>query len=257
MKNLLFFIIFLEIILPLSASAESAKILIPTERPADFVNLKQIVPQIQTDIRYATSHNFVGRKIQGYEAPVCWLTNQAAIALKNVEAQLLPMGLTLKVYDCYRPQSAVNDFANWATQLSNTTMRAEFYPTVNKKDLFSEGYIAYHSGHSRGSTIDLTIVPLNSAIPPYDPKRKQVSCTAPQAHRFPDNSLDFGTGFDCFSPVAHPDYQQVSPQIKANRLLLQTLMKQGGFQALDAEWWHFTLINEPYPATYFDFPVTP
>ncbi len=134
-------------------------------------------------------------------------------------------------------------------------MRTEFYPTVDKKNLFSYGYIAYQSGHSRGSTLDLTIVPLNSKIPAYDLKLKQISCTASQQKRLPDNSLDFGTGFDCFSPVAHPDYQQLSPQVKANRLLLQTIMKKAGFKPLDTEWWHFTLVNEPYPDTYFDFPV--
>lgn len=224
-------------------------------RPADFVNAQQVIPQLQTDIRYDSSHNFVGRKIRGYEASACLLTRPAAEALKKVETTLLTMGLTLKVYDCYRPQTAVNDFANWARDIDNTKMRAEFYPVVNKQDLFRDGYIAYQSGHSRGSTIDLTIVPVNSQIPAYDPKAKQIACTAPQAQRFPDNSLDFGTGYDCFSPMSHPSYQDLSAEAKKNRLLLQNLMAQAGFEPLSTEWWHFTLINEPYPNTYFDFPV--
>ncbi|MBP9743503.1 MAG: M15 family metallopeptidase [Burkholderiales bacterium] len=236
------------------ASANN-NIKIDKNRPADFVDVKQFIPEIQTDIRYYSKHNFVGRKINGYAQPLCLLTKPAAIALKTAESQLLTMGLTLKAYDCYRPQTAVNDFAQWATQTHNIAMQTEFYPRVNKKNLFSDGYIAYQSGHSRGSTLDLTIVPQNSVIPPYNPQLKQVNCTAAWQNRFPDNSLDFGTGFDCFSPVSHPAYQQLSPQIKANRLLLQTIMKQAGFKALDTEWWHFTLINEPYPNTYFDFPV--
>ena len=165
------------------------------------------------------------------------------------------MGLTLKVYDCYRPQRAVDDFARWAKDLSSTKMRTEFYPQVEKSQLFNEGYIAYRSGHSRGSTVDLTIVPAGSQIPAYDQRRKQISCTAPASQRAPDNSLDFGTGYDCFSPLSHPDSQEVSPQQRANRLLLQSLMVQAGFKPLDTEWWHFTLAGEPYPDTYFDFPV--
>lgn len=230
-------------------------ITIEKSRPQNFVDVKKMIPDLQLDIRYYSPHNFVGRKINGYEEPVCLLTSPAAEALKSAENQLLTMGLTLKVYDCYRPQTAVNDFVNWANQVKNTVAQTEFYPTVDKQNLFREGYIAYESGHSRGSTIDLTIVPLNSEIPPYNPALKQVSCTLPQEKRFPDNSLDFGTGFDCFSPLSHPNYQKLSPQIKANRLLLQTVMKLAGFKPLDTEWWHFTLINEPYPNTYFDFPV--
>ncbi|MCE3268774.1 MAG: D-alanyl-D-alanine dipeptidase [Burkholderiales bacterium] len=223
--------------------------------PKTFINLKQFIPQVQTDIRYYGQHNFVGRPVKGYEQPVCLLTKPAAIALKAAEKKLLGMGLTFKVYDCYRPQRAVNDFVNWATEINNIAMKTEFYPTIDKKNLFSDNYIAYKSGHSRGSTIDLTVVPINSKIPAYNPKIKQVPCTAPVQQRSPDNSLDFGTGFDCFSPISHPDYQRLSPQIKANRELLKTIMKRAGFRVLDTEWWHFTLINEPYPNTYFDFPV--
>ena len=253
MHNKLLLFIYYTILGSVASAGDAIKIV--NNRPQDFVNIQQIIPQVQTDIRYYSNHNFVGRKINGYQQAVCLLTKSAAKALKLAESQLLTMGLTFKIYDCYRPQTAVYDFALWATQIANTTMRNEFYPTVDKKDLFSAGYIAYQSGHSRGSTLDLTIVPLNSKIPVYNPKLKYASCTAPQQYRSVDNSLDFGTGFDCFSPLAHPDYQQLAPQIKANRLLLQTVMKNAGFKPLDTEWWHFTLVNEPYPDTYFDFPV--
>jgi D-alanyl-D-alanine dipeptidase len=224
------------------------------QRPADIVDVGTAIPQMQFDMRYASNHNFIGRNIHGYEEPTCLLTEPAVAALKKVEARLLPMGLTLKAYDCYRPQRAVDDFVSWAADQKATQMQAEFYAAVPKDRLFEEGYIAAHSGHSRGSTIDLTIVPVDSSIP-RAAGMPQADCTLPEAQRAPDNSLDFGTGFDCFSPVSHPSYQAISSQAKANRLLLQTLMMDAGFAPLETEWWHFTLKDEPYPDTYFDFPV--
>ncbi len=232
------------------ADASSRNGKVETQRPADFLDIKKFIPEVQTDIRYFSEHNFVGRRIEGYQMPVCLLTEAAAVALKSVVKQLLPMGLTLKIYDCYRPQTAVNDFARWATDINDTKMRAEFYPTVEKSQLFEQGYIAYNSGHSRGSTLDLTIVPLDS-----HEVSSLTRCSVPQSSHYPENSLDFGTGFDCFSPASHPDYQGISAQARANRLLLRLLMTQAGFIPLDTEWWHFTLANEPYPDTYFDFPV--
>ena len=223
--------------------------------PHGFINIKHVIPTIQVAVRYYTRNNFVGRRISGYQAPICLLTKQAATALKEVQNKLIPMRLSLKAYDCYRPQKAVNDFIHWAKDYNETQMKTEYYPKVNKQDLFKKGYIAYRSGHSRGSTVDLTIVPLYSDIPIYNPKREQIACTAPKILRSPDNSLDFGTGFDCFSPVSHPNYENLSPQIKANKLLLRTLMIDAGFRPLNTEWWHFTLQKEPYPNTYFNFPV--
>ncbi len=245
----------LMLLIIITADAIAENVTLEKNRPTDFVNAQRVIPQLQTDIRYDSDHNFIGRKIKGYEEPVCLLTQQAADALKTVETQLLARGLTLKAYDCYRPQTAVNDFAHWATEINNVIMRDEFYPTINKANLFKEGYIAYQSGHSRGSTVDLTIVPMNSQIPAYNPQAKLIACTGPQQERFPDNSLDFGTGYDCFSPMAHPSYPNLSAKAKANRALLQSLMKQVGFKPLTTEWWHFTLLNEPYPYTYFDFSV--
>lgn len=224
-------------------------------RPADFVNVAEQIPQMQFDIRYATSHNFVGRPLAGYQAPRCLLTKEAVHALKQVEAKLLTFGLTLKAYDCYRPQRAVNDFAAWARDIDDVKMRDEFYPKIDKKYLFADGYIAYQSGHSRGNTLDLTIAPVNSKIPKFNPNSELVSCTAALEDRFPDNSLDFGGGYDCFSPLSHPGYKNISAQAKANRLLLKNLMENAGFKGLNTEWWHFTLKNEPYPETYFDFPI--
>jgi D-alanyl-D-alanine dipeptidase len=230
-------------------------IVTPSKRPNDFVNIKEVIPEVQVDMRYYSNHNFVGRRIKGYAAPVCLLTKATLKALKQVEKALISAGLTLKVYDCYRPQSAVNDFAKWATEIDQTQMQKEFYINVDKRNLFKDNYIAYHSGHSRGSTVDLTIVPLDSSIPDFNDKVPLADCNNSQANRFPDNSLDFGTGFDCFSLKSHPNYVNFSSQIKANRLLLNTLMQQAGFKGVDTEWWHFTLIKEPYPNTYFDFPV--
>lgn len=233
--------------------ADDIKVL--DNRPADIINVKTIIPQLQVDMRYYGIHNFIGRRVVGYEASNCLLTKKAATALKAVENKLLPMRLTLKVYDCYRPQIAVDDFITWANDVNNAKMQAEFYPTVDKHDLFKDGYVARKSAHSRGSTMDLTIVSLDSDIPSYNPITPLVSCTLPKNKRFPDNSLDFGSGFDCFSNVSHPDYLGVNPQARSNRVLLKVLMEDAGFTGLATEWWHFTLKNEPYPKTYFNFPV--
>jgi D-alanyl-D-alanine dipeptidase len=239
---------------PLAAAADELKI--ERHRPSDIVDVGRAIPQMQFDMRYFSSHNFVGRRIHGYEQDVCLLTAPAAAALKKVEDKLLPMGLTLKAYDCYRPQRAVDDFVRWAADTQDAKMKAEFYASVPKDRLFDEGYIAAHSGHSRGSTIDLTIVPVGSVIPRAAENTALADCAGPAAARVPDNSLDFGTGYDCFSEASHPSFQNIPAQAKANRLLLQSLMADAGFAPLDTEWWHFTLKNEPYPQTYFDFPVS-
>lgn len=236
--------------------ADAAEIHIDSHRPQDFVDITTVAPNVQVDIRYFTAHNFMGRPIKGYDAPVCLLTRPAANAVKQVAERLHPFGLTVKVYDCYRPQTAVNDFITWAKDPFQNRMKTEFYPQVEKSRLFDEGYLMAESSHSRGSTLDLTIVPLGSKIPPYNSRRSRVNCTAPEGRRSPDNSLDFGTGFDCFSPLSHPDSLLLTAQQRANRLLLQTLMREAGFNSLDTEWWHFTLTHEPYPDTWFDFPVS-
>jgi D-alanyl-D-alanine dipeptidase len=227
-----------------------------SERPTDIVEATTVVPGLQLDMRYPTPDNFVGRPITGYRAPKCLLTRRAAEALKGVQEELNKQRLSLKVYDCYRPQSAVNDFVRWGRDLADTRMKARFYPNVRKRNLFRSGYIARRSGHSRGSTVDLTIVPLPAPPQPaYDPAAPLTSCEGPKETRAPDNSLDMGTAFDCFSRHSHTAYSGIGAEQKANRKLLKSLMSRHGFRNLSTEWWHYTLRNEPYPRRYFNFPV--
>ncbi|GHG82368.1 M15 family metallopeptidase [Streptomyces griseocarneus] len=224
--------------------------------PPGFVALADVDPTIVQEMRYATVHNFTGHRVEGYLRPRCLLTRPAAEALHRAQQVLLREGHTLKVYDCYRPQRAVNDFVAWAKDLDDVRMKREFYPRVEKSRLFEDGYIAAKSGHSRGSTLDLTIVRL-PALPtrPYVPGEPLVPCFAPKALRFPDNSLDMGTGFDCFDTLSHTLDPRVTGRQRAHRMLLKTTMENAGFVNLAEEWWHYTLRGEPYPGTYFDFPV--
>ncbi len=224
--------------------------------PADFVALSDVDPGIQQDIRYATAHNFVGRPIVGYAEPVCLLTRTAAHALSQVQTAARAHGYGLKVYDCYRPQRAADEFVAWAAHPDDQAMKAEFYPAVAKADLFRDGYLGAPTAHSRGSTMDLTLVPLRSAIPPpFTPGQPLVACTATARQRFPDNSADMGTGFDCFDPRAHSADHRVTPAQADNRRLLEDLMAAQGFTNYADEWWHYSLTDEPYPHTFFDFPV--
>jgi len=221
-----------------------------------FVSIADLDPTIIVEMRYYGIHNFVGTQVHGYDAPKCYLTWPAANALVKVQAELKAMNLSLKVYDCYRPQRAVDHFVEWAKDLNDTKMRKEFYPTVDKSRLFLDGYIAEKSGHTRGSTMDLTVVPLpageNEVYKDGDPLRE---CTLPVEQRFTDNSLDFGTGFDCFDLASHRYNPAISGQHRGVRQLLQTIMDKYGFKGLEEEWWHFTLKNEPFPNTYFNFPI--
>jgi zinc D-Ala-D-Ala dipeptidase len=230
----------------------------PRKAPAAFVSLHTLDPSILLDIRYFTTHNFVGRRIHGYRAPLCILTRPAAEGLARAQAALVPQGYTLKVYDCYRPQRAVDDFVRWARRLHDQRMKREFYPRVDKSRLFADGYIAERSGHSRGSTMDLTLVKL--------PARKQpkwrrgtfglVPCFAPYDERFPDNTIDMGTGYDCFDTLAHTLDPRIQGVQRDNRLLLKSAMETAGFTNYVNEWWHYTLRDEPFPDTYFNFPVS-
>ncbi len=208
------------------ASAAAAQ-----ERPPYFVDAATMVPGLIVDMRYAGKHNFVGRSIEGYQAPRCLLTQPAAIALAQVAGDLASRGLVLKVFDCYRPARAVANFERWARDITDTTAKAEFYPDVDKRTLFRDGYIASRSGHSRGSTVDLTLA--------YADGRE----------------LDMGTPFDFFSPRSWSVDRSISPSAQANRALLAAVMRRHGFRPYDKEWWHFTLSGEPFPDTYFDFPV--
>ena len=223
--------------------------------PADFVYLNSIDPSIIQEMRYAGYHNFLGRPIKGYHASTCILTRQAALALSRVQTELKKSGLSLKVYDCYRPQTAVNDFVASHMDLSDQRMKAEFYPRVSKKDFFTLGYVAEKSGHSRGSTIGLTIVPVPTPRQTaYHRGQKLYDCTLPYGKRFQDNSIEMGTGFDCFDVKAHADNRDISQVAYHNRSVLTVAMEGQGFVPYHYEWWHFTLKKEPFPNTYFDFP---
>lgn len=228
-----------------------------SERPDAFVEIREFLPDAVMDIRYFTEHNFVGARVDGYEAPKCYLTREAAQALAGVQADLNAFGFGLKIYDCYRPQRAVDHFVRWAKDVEDTATRTEFYPTVDKRNLFRDGYIAERSGHSRGSTVDLSIVELPAAKQPEFVlgRTEQKECFLPEGERFPDNSIDMGTGFDCFHELSHPENPGLDARQRLNRLLLKTLMEKHGFRYYEKEWWHFTLADEPFPNTYFDFVV--
>ncbi|MBN1550166.1 M15 family metallopeptidase [bacterium] len=227
-----------------------------TRMPDGFVDLQAVIPSIVVDLRYYTSHNFVGESIPGYNASRCFVTRETAHALKKVQRELSQRSLSLKMYDCYRPQRAVDKFVEWAMNSSDQTMKKEFYPTMKKTDLFRKGYIARKSGHSSGSTVDLTIVPV--PVPEqeeYLPGQELSECYLSREHRFQDNSIDMGTGFDCFHEFAETQNTHITPQQRQNRLLLKTLMEKYGFRNYSKEWWHFTLREEPFPNTYFDFVI--
>lgn len=223
--------------------------------PLDFVYLRNIDPTIKQDMRYAGSHNFIGRPIAGYKAAECILTRQAALALRTVQASLAPLKQSLIVWDCYRPTTAVADFQRWTKDPSNTRMKAEFYPNTDKAKLFSLGYIASKSAHSRGSTVDLGIVESDAAPPPFSAGQPLVACTRAKGERFEDGSLDFGTGYDCLDVLAGAEGESLGDAVLKNRQALRTLMTAAGFKPYAKEWWHFELTAEPFPDRRFDFPV--
>ena len=212
---------------------------------SDFVRVTDVIPDAILEIRYYSTYNFVGERICGYESPMAWLTHEAADSLKAVSDDLKAHGYRIKIWDTYRPQRAVNHFIRWAENLSDTAMKAVFYPMVDKSVLFEQGYIYARSSHSRGSTVDLTLVDTATG-----------------------KELDMGSPFDWFGEESHPDYCGNPDNLEFteqeggltsvqfyNRIVLRTAMLRHGFEGLDSEWWHFTLRNEPYPDTYFDFPV--
>ena len=197
-----------------------------------FVFLSDVVPDAILEIRYYSTYNFVGDRIDGYEEPVAMLTKEAAEALKNVSDELVKKGYRLKIFDAYRPQRAVNHFARWAEDINDTRMKQYFYPELDKSVLFDQGYIDYKSGHSRGSTLDLTLFDMNT-----------------------EKEVDMGGTFDYFGVKSHPDFKDITEEQYNNRMILREAMLAHGFKPLSTEWWHFTLRDEPYPDTYFDFPV--
>ncbi|HEX3010457.1 MAG TPA: M15 family metallopeptidase [Syntrophomonadaceae bacterium] len=200
--------------------------------PAGFVYVSQVAPGIQSDIRYYSDNNFVGTRIDGYKAPVAILTNKAAEALQAVNEDLGKQGYSLKIYDAYRPQKAVNHFIRWAQDVNDVKMKSQYYPHADKKDLFKLGYIAKKSGHSRGSTIDLTLI---------DKETHQ--------------EVDMGSSFDLLDPISAFGTTLITSDQAANRRILKSAMQRHAFKPYSREWWHYTLINEPYPKQYFDFNV--
>ncbi|MBQ3726136.1 MAG: M15 family metallopeptidase [Selenomonadaceae bacterium] len=201
--------------------------------PSGFVVLAEVVPDIIQEIRYYSTYNFVGERIDGYEIPCALMTREAAEALKKVSDDVMKMGYRLKIYDAYRPQGAVDHFVRWAKDIKDTRMKKFFYPEIGKERLFPEDYIMEKSGHSRGSTVDLTLFDMKTG-----------------------KEVDMGGTFDYFGEKSHPDYKKITKAQYKNRMILRDAMVKHGFKPLYSEWWHFTLANEPYPDMYFTFPVT-
>ena len=204
-----------------------------TMDPSGFVLLADYVPGIVQEIRYYSTFNFIGDRINGYEEPCALLTVEAARALKAVSAEMNVHGCRLKIFDAYRPACAVRHFVLWGIEDLDLRMKPYFYPELEKQELFAKGYIASQSSHSRGSAVDLTLLDMKTG-----------------------RELDMGSPFDLFSEVSHPDYQGITEEQYENRMLLQHVMVRNGFQPIDCEWWHFSLKDEPYPDTYFEFPVS-
>ena len=203
-----------------------------TMDPSGFVLLADFVPSIVQEIRYYSTYNFIGERIDGYEEPCALLTKEAARALKGAGNELVVQGYRMKVFDAYRPACAVKHFVLWGIEDQDIRMKPYFYPDLEKQALFAEGYIAKQSSHSRGSAIDLTLLDMKTG-----------------------KEVDMGSPFDLFSEVSHPDYRGITQEQYENRMLLQKVMVRNGFVPLSCEWWHFVLKNEPYPETYFEFPV--
>jgi len=220
------------LLLLLSSCCNMPRMLPDSYLEEGFVYVKDVIPDAILDVRYYGNNNFIGRRIEGYLAPTVILTEEATEALKRASDDFRRHGYVVKLFDGFRPQRAVNDFIIWATDLEDNRMKSEFYPAVDKSNLFSEGYIARRSGHSRGSTIDLTLVSLRTG-----------------------EELDMGSPFDFFGAISHHGSPLITPEQEENRKLLKDVMERAGFRAYDLEWWHYTLANEPYPDTYFDFPV--
>ena len=204
-----------------------------TMNPSGFVLLADYVPGIIQEIRYHSTYNFVGERIEGYEEPCAILTIEAARALKQAANELNVQGYRLKVFDAYRPACAVRHFVLWGIEDLDLRMKPFFYPDLEKQELFEKGYIAKESSHSRGSTVDVTLLDMATG-----------------------KEFDMGSPFDFFGEVSHPDYRGITEEQYANRMVLQSVMVRSGFEPIDCEWWHFTLKNEPYPDTYFEFPVS-
>jgi D-alanyl-D-alanine dipeptidase len=225
-----------------------------TSLPKEFVYLSDVAPTIVQDIRYAGLHNLVGHSLPGYFAPACILTKAAAQALAKAQDELTAAGLTLRVYDCYRPQRAVNALIAWSKNPSDQRMKAEYYPRVDKSQLVSLSYLSATSPHARGSAVDLTVERLPVASPlPWIPGER--SCIAPFMARYHDGSIDMGSNYDCMDPLSRID-TDVGAIAGTHRTMLSDLMERYGFKSTGGVWWSFVLTPEPFSKTTFDFPIT-
>ena len=204
-----------------------------TMDPSGFVLLSDYVPHAIQEIRYFSTYNFIGERIDGYEEPCALITKEAARALKAVSNEMIVQGYRLKVFDAYRPACAVRSFVLWGIEDQDKRMKEYFYPGMEKDELFVKGYISKKSSHSRGSTVDLTLLDMKSG-----------------------KELDMGGPFDFFGEISHPDYKNITEEQFENRMILRNAMIRNGFEPFDYEWWHFTLKDEPYTDTYFEFPVS-
>ena len=204
-----------------------------TKDASGFVLLADYVPSIIQEMRYHSTYNFIGERIDGYEEPCALLTVEAARALKEAAGELASQGFRMKVFDAYRPARAVKHFVQWSADDLDLRMKPFFYPDLEKAELFKRGYIASRSSHSRGSTVDLTLLDMTTG-----------------------KEVDMGSPFDLFSEISHPDYRNITDRQYVNRMFLRDAMLRNGFEPIFCEWWHFTLKDEPYPDTYFDFPVS-
>lgn len=222
----------LALVISAACSAPKNIAVTPEEDSSQFVNIADVVPDAILEIRYYGTYNFVGDRIDGYLQPTALLTKRAADSLKAVSDDAIKMGYRLKIYDAYRPQKAVDHFVRWAADIQDIRMKKYFYPDLDKSVLFEQEYIMEKSGHTRGSTVDLTLFDMNT-----------------------EKELDMGGTFDWFGIESHPDYGKITHQQIHNRMILRSFMLSHGFKPLSSEWWHFTLKDEPFPDTYFTFPV--
>lgn len=224
------------------------------ELPKGFVYIQDVVPEIQLDVRYLSNNNFIGKPIDGYKKSVGILSTQATEALKKAQELFEKDGYSIVVYDAYRPQKAVDHFVRWSKDLVNLVMKKSFYATLEKKNLFKLGYIAKKSGHSRGSTIDLTIIKKGETVSGPIAIAK-TDANGVEWNLLVDNTVDMGSPFDVFDTISHITSTQITPEQQKMRNYLQSVMNQAGFKGYNEEWWHFTLINEPFPETYFNFDI--
>jgi D-alanyl-D-alanine dipeptidase len=229
-------------------SAEAQKL------PGDFVFLRDVAPTIRQDIRYAGANNFVGRPLPGYDGAECVVKRAVGTALQKVQQELAAQNLSLKMLDCYRPARAVHEMVKWAQDGNETAAQRRYNPAFGKAELFRLGYIATHSGHSTGAAVDLTLFDLRAAPQaPFDPSKAYADCTAAEAQRAPEASVDMGTGYDCSDIKAHTAARSITPQQRRWRDILLSAMARQGFVNYVKEWWHFSLPGVVGPA--YDFPI--